>query len=107
MGLAGAVWSRKTLAGNWSSDVTFKAGHELIERGPYRWARHPIYTSLLLMLLGTAMVGGRVASFVGVGICFLALWIKLKQEERLLTRHFPAAYAAYQARVKALVPFLF
>lgn len=106
LGLAGAIWARWTLAGNWSSNVTFKQGHELVERGPYRFVRHPIYTSLLLMGLGTALAGNRAAQFAGLLLWFAGFWIKLKQEEQLLTRHFPTEYPAYQARVKALIPFV-
>ena len=55
LGLALAVWARRTLGSNWSSMVTFKQEHELVERGPYRFVRHPIYTSILLMALGSAI----------------------------------------------------
>ena len=106
LGLAGAVWARWTLAGNWSSNVTFKQGHELVERGPYRFVRHPIYTSLLLMGLGTALAGNRAAPFAGLLFWFAGFWIKLQQEEQLLTRHFPNKYPAYKTRVKALIPFV-
>ena len=47
LGLFVTLWARWTLAGNWSSDVTFKQGHELIRTGPYRFVRHPIYTGIL------------------------------------------------------------
>src|ERR1700722_17132852 len=97
-GLAIAIWARWTLAGNWSSNVTFKQGHELIVRGPYRFVRHPIYTSLLLMGLGTATGQTRVGGFVGVLFWFAGFWIKLRQEEQLLTRHFPSEYPAYKKR---------
>lgn len=107
LGLLAAVWSRKVLADNWSSTVTFKQGHKLVERGPYRFVRHPIYTSILVMVLGTALVANRVAALPALVFYFAGFWIKLKQEERLLRRHFPDAYPAYQARVKALVPFVF
>lgn len=106
LGLAGAVWSRWTLAGNWSSNVAFKQGHELIERGPYRFVRHPIYTSLLVMALGTAFAQARVGAFIGLLLIFIGFWIKLGQEERLLTRHFPDQYPAYKSRVKALISFV-
>lgn len=107
LGLAGAIWARHVLAGNWSGLVTFKEGHELVERGPYRFVRHPIYTSLLLMVLGSALANGRVAGLVAL-VCFcLAFGIKIAQEEELLLRHFPETYPAYQARVKRLVPFIF
>jgi protein-S-isoprenylcysteine O-methyltransferase Ste14 len=107
LGLLLAIWARVTLAGNWSSSVTFKEGHELVRRGPYRFARHPIYTAILLMGLGTAIASERVGAYVGVLFWLLGFWIKLKGEEALLERHFPAEYPEYKRRVKALVPFLF
>jgi len=106
IGLGGAIWSRRTLAGNWSGNITFKQGHELIERGPYRFVRHPIYTSILLMGLGTALDVGYAGAMAGVALMFLGYWIKLRQEEQLLTRHFPSEYPAYKTRVKALIPFI-
>jgi protein-S-isoprenylcysteine O-methyltransferase Ste14 len=105
LGLAGALWSRRTLGRNWSSNVTFKQGHDLIQRGPYRWVRHPIYSSMLLMFLGTALLYDRFSSLVGFLFFFGGLWIKLRQEERLLIKHFPE-YNSYKSKVKALVPFL-
>jgi protein-S-isoprenylcysteine O-methyltransferase Ste14 len=107
LGLSAAIWSRKTLGDDWSQDVEFKQGHKLVERGPYRFARHPIYTSHLLMGLGTAIESGLLVAFAGLLLFFIGFWIKLKQEESLLLRHFPDEYPAYKARVKALVPFLF
>ena len=64
-GLVGALWSRVALAGNWSNDPTFKKGHELIERGPYHWVRHPIYTAVLLMCLGSALAAGALRQLAG------------------------------------------
>jgi protein-S-isoprenylcysteine O-methyltransferase Ste14 len=106
LGLTVTIWARRTLAGNWSSDVTFKHGHELVKTGPYRFARHPIYTGLLLMAMGTAIETGRLRCGIGLVVVFIGFWIKLKQEERLMLRHFPDEYPAYQKQVKALVPFV-
>lgn len=106
LGLGVAIWARRTLAGNWSSDVTFKQGHELIESGPYRFVRHPIYTGLILMLLGTAMAKGRVQSWLGLLCQCIGFWIKLRQEEKVMLQHFPNEYPSYRKRVKALVPFI-
>jgi protein-S-isoprenylcysteine O-methyltransferase Ste14 len=105
-GLAFTLWARQTLAGNWSSDVTFKQDHELIRRGPYRFVRHPIYTGLLVMFLGTAIFIGEVRGVFSLLLIALGFWIKLRQEERLLLRHFPDAYPIYRAEVKALIPFV-
>jgi protein-S-isoprenylcysteine O-methyltransferase Ste14 len=106
-GLFLTIWARRTLAGNWSSNVTFKQGHELVRTGPYRYVRHPIYTGLLIMGLGTAVEIGQLHCWLSLPITALGFWIKLAQEERLLLRHFPNEYPAYQQEVKALVPFLF
>jgi protein-S-isoprenylcysteine O-methyltransferase Ste14 len=106
LGVMGAIWARRTLAGNWSSEVVFKENHELVERGPYQWVRHPIYTSILLMVLGAVLAAGRLASFVGLLFMASGLWIKLRQEEALMLRHFPTQYEAYMSRVKALIPFV-
>ena len=106
LGLSIAIWSRRTLGGNWSSEVTFKQGHELITAGPYRFARHPIYTGILLLCLGTAIASGQLGSWLGFLLLCAGFWIKLKQEESLLLRHFPEEYPVYRRRVKARVPFL-
>ncbi len=106
LGLWVTIWSRWTLGGNWSSEVAFKQGHELVKTGPYRYVRHPIYTGLLLMCLGTAIAVGRIHSWLGLLFLCAGFWIKLKQEESLLLRHFPDEYPAYKKQVKALVPFV-
>jgi len=106
LGLTVAIWSRRTLAGNWSATVTFKQGHELVQTGPYRFVRHPIYTGILLMILGSVIGAGRLQSWLGFLIVCVGFWIKLKQEESLMLRRFPDQYPAYRTRVEALVPFL-
>jgi protein-S-isoprenylcysteine O-methyltransferase Ste14 len=105
-GLMVSVWARSVLGRNWSARVTLKENHELIRRGPYRLVRHPIYSGLLLMIFGTAILAGQVGGFVAFLICFCGFWIKLRQEEILLTQHLPG-YLDYKAHTKALVPFLF
>ena len=106
IGLIIALWARTVLGGNWSASVTFRDNHELIERGPYRFVRHPIYTGVLLMFCGTAIVIGRGIAFLALLILFLIYWLRLRQEEALLTRHFPEAYRRYKSRTKALIPFV-
>jgi protein-S-isoprenylcysteine O-methyltransferase Ste14 len=105
VGLSIAIWSRVTLGGNWSGRVTLKENHELIQRGPYRLVRHPIYSGLLLMVLGTAILAGRVGAFIALVVCFCGFWVKLRQEERLLAQHL-SGYSDYMRRTKALVPFI-
>ena len=105
-GIAFAIWARALLAGNWSSDVTLKEGHELIVRGPYAWVRHPIYTGILTGLIGTALAVGEWRAILGVALAAGAFWRKLGIEEAVMRRQFGPAYDDYAARVPALVPFL-
>lgn len=105
-GLLVTIWACWTLAGNWSGKVAFKHGHELVKAGPYRFARHPIYTGILLMCLGTAVEVGQLHGWLGFPLLGFGFWIKLKQEETVLLQHFPDEYPAYRKQVKALVPFV-
>jgi protein-S-isoprenylcysteine O-methyltransferase Ste14 len=106
LGLATALWARRSLGGNWSGLVALKENHELVERGPYRYVRHPIYSGILLMVLGTAIVSGRASWFLAFFAVFIGVSVKARAEERLLTKHFPEAYPSYRRRVKALIPFI-
>jgi protein-S-isoprenylcysteine O-methyltransferase Ste14 len=105
-GLAFCVWARVTLGRNWSGTITFKEGHELIERGPYRLVRHPIYTGLLAMFLATAIAAGHLGGVVAVMLAFASFWVKLKEEEKLMLQQFPDQYGSYQQRVKRIIPFV-
>ena len=103
-GLFVAVWSRKVLGVEWSRDVELKQGHKLVKRGPYRYVRHPIYTGHLLMGLATAIGSGSLVGYAGLASFVAGFWLKLNQEERVLSRAFPDEYPGYKARVKALIP---
>lgn len=105
-GLAFCVWARATLGRNWSGTITLKEGHELIERGPYRFVRHPIYTGLLAMFLATAIAFGHLGGLVAVVVAFGSFWIKLREEEKLMRQQFPDQYGLYEQRVKRIIPFV-
>ena len=103
-GLAFAIWARVRLAGNWSGTVTLKQDHSLTRDGPYRFVRHPIYTGILLALLGTAIAIGEWRGLVGLGLITLSFLRKIAIEEQFLTARFADAYARYRAEVPALIP---
>jgi protein-S-isoprenylcysteine O-methyltransferase Ste14 len=105
-GTAFTIWARITLGRNWSAEVTFKQDHELIESGPYALVRHPIYTGLLMMALGTAVNYGRAMGFAVFFALCGAIWWKARQEERIMSSHFPEAYPEYKMRVRAIIPFV-
>lgn len=103
-GLGLCLWARRTLAGNWSGAVTLKEGHELVQNGPYRSIRHPIYTGVLMMILGTGLAGGEVHALLAFPIALTALWLRSRMEERWMSEAFGERYADYRKNSWALVP---
>jgi protein-S-isoprenylcysteine O-methyltransferase Ste14 len=105
-GLLFTVWARLHLGRNWSGSVTIKEGHELVTSGPYALVRHPIYTGLLLALLGSTLALGDLRAVLAFALAAGALWHKLRIEERWMRQQFGDAYQAYSRRVAALIPFV-
>jgi protein-S-isoprenylcysteine O-methyltransferase Ste14 len=104
-GLILFIQSHRALGRNWSSEVVIQEKHELIEKGPYAYIRHPLYSGLLLMFMGMALYCGRKVCIIVLGCCFFGFYFKSQMEERLLGKSFPA-YSEYKRRTKALIPFI-
>jgi protein-S-isoprenylcysteine O-methyltransferase Ste14 len=102
------TWSARIYLGKlWSSAITRKEGHRIVDTGPYALVRHPIYSGLILALIATAVAEGRVTGLIGAALVIFGLWLKGRSEERFLTVELGAdAYASYCSRVPMLVPFL-
>ena len=79
---------------------------ELVERGAYRFVRHPIYGGLILASVGLAVIVPWVGTFVAVSLLAIVLDLKRRREEVWLAARYPG-YLAYRARTKALIPFLY
>jgi protein-S-isoprenylcysteine O-methyltransferase Ste14 len=99
-----AVWARRHLGRNWSGAITTKADHQLVQTGPYRWLRHPIYTGMLGMFLGSALVWGELHALLGLALITLAYARKIRLEERSLREVFGGAYDRYCESSWALIP---
>jgi protein-S-isoprenylcysteine O-methyltransferase Ste14 len=105
-GLIIAIAARRTLARNWSGAVALKEDHELITTGLYKYVRHPIYTGMLLMILGTALSVATLGACIGFFIILVGILLKLRQEEALLTKHFAQSYLSYKKCTRTLIPFI-
>jgi protein-S-isoprenylcysteine O-methyltransferase len=105
-GLLFAVWARVHLGRNWSGSPTIKVGHQLIRSGPYRYVRNPIYTGILVGLIGTALVIGMWIVVFAVGVGVVAFLLKIRAEEELLMEKFGDEYMNYKREVKSLIPFV-
>ena len=107
LGLALTWWARMQLGRLWSSAITRKEEHRLVDTGPYAFVRHPIYTGLIIALLATAAIEATLVALLGALLIVLGLWVKARAEERfLMTELGPDAYESYRRRVPMLVPFL-
>ncbi len=104
-GLGLAVWARIYLGRNWGMPMTEKDDPELVTSGPYRFVRHPIYSGILLAILGSALATSLywLIALVALGVYFV---YSARVEERLMTSSFPSAYRSYMAHTKMLIPFV-
>jgi protein-S-isoprenylcysteine O-methyltransferase Ste14 len=99
-------WARIHLGRLWSSSVTRKADHRVVDTGPYGIVRHPIYTGIIVASIATAMLRATVLAWLGVVAMTLGWIIKARLEERFLREQLGAeAYDAYARRVPMLSPF--
>jgi len=99
-----AVWARRHLGRNWSGAITETVGHQLVRSGPYRRVRHPIYSAMLGMTVGTAVVSGELHALVALALMTVAYVRKIPLEERHLRTVFGPAYDEYRRGTWAVVP---
>ncbi len=105
LGIGLAIWARVHLGRNWSAVPSIKEGHELVTSGPYAVIRHPIYTGILLSVLGSTIISPVWLAIFAVTVGMF-LW-RVHVEENLMMRQFPGQYPAYKKRTWALIPFVF
>jgi protein-S-isoprenylcysteine O-methyltransferase Ste14 len=79
---------------------------ELVTTGPYRRVRHPIYTGIILALLGTALATA-LYGLIAVAVLSAYFIYSATREESFLAEQFPDTYPAYKHSTKMLVPFVF
>jgi protein-S-isoprenylcysteine O-methyltransferase Ste14 len=101
------LWARLSLGTMWSAAPMVKGDRQLRTRGPYAVTRHPIYTGLLGMLLGTTLLGGIGQWIVLFPVGLIVFEIKIRMEERLMLATFPNEYPRYRRQVPQLVPGLY
>jgi protein-S-isoprenylcysteine O-methyltransferase Ste14 len=106
-GFAFTWWARLHLGRLWSANVGRKAGHRVVDTGPYGVVRHPIYTGITLASIATAAMRGTAAGWAGAAIMTAGWVIKARLEEDFLRQQLGIeAYDAYARRIPMLIPFL-
>jgi protein-S-isoprenylcysteine O-methyltransferase len=107
-GLAVRWWAIVTLGRFFTVDVVIEKDHELVERGPFRWVRHPSYTGVLVAFMGWAMTLG---NWVPLGLVMVPIFVafarRMKVEEEALRGALGERYVEYMKRTKRLIPGLY
>lgn len=102
------VWAAtRHLGKQWRYQAALRDDHELIRTGPYAWVRHPIYTSMLGMVLATGFCWTWWPMFLAAVVVFVAgTELRVRAEDKLLAERFGEAFAGYRKSVPAFIPFL-
>jgi protein-S-isoprenylcysteine O-methyltransferase Ste14 len=105
LGLALAVWARVYLGRNWGMPMSQKEDPELITTGPYHLIRHPIYSGIVLAMIGTSIA---ISLYWLVAVALLGAYFLYSavMEERFMAGLFPDSYPAYQRSTRMLIPFI-
>ena len=106
LGLALAVWARVHIGRNWGMPMSQKDDPELVTSGPYAKVRHPIYSGIILAMIGSAVAIGVYWIIAAVVVSGYFIYSALG-EERYMTTVFPESYPEYKRRTKMLVPLIF
>ena len=104
LGLAIALWARIHLGNYWSDKVVLRHDHHLIRTGPYAYIRHPIYSGVLLGVLGTALIVDQWRGLLAFALLFVNYTIKAKREERILADRFNEEFRQHQSGTGFLLP---
>lgn len=101
-----AFWARLHIGRNWGMPMSLRQGHELVTSGPYAYVRHPIYSGLMLAMIGSAPAVSMLWLLL-FPIYFIYFIVSARTEEKMMLAQFPDAYPAYRRRTKMLLPFVF
>jgi protein-S-isoprenylcysteine O-methyltransferase Ste14 len=106
-GIALRQWSIAVLGRFFSMYIGIQEGQKVVDRGPYRLVRHPSYTGILLILVGTGLTFQSLAAVLIVLLIFsLAYGYRIYEEEKVLTLELGDVYVEYSKRTKRLIPYI-
>lgn len=101
-----AAWALASFH-SWRFRAKLDQGHQLATDGPFRLVRHPIYTALTLLALGSAIWAPTVVIWSGFALIAVGSELRARSEEVLLRRAFGVAYADYSKRTRRFIPFVY
>ncbi|HYE08795.1 MAG TPA: isoprenylcysteine carboxylmethyltransferase family protein [Patescibacteria group bacterium] len=103
-GCVANIKGRFNLGKNWANHIKIYEEHTLVQAGMYRFVRHPLYASIMLMLYGGCLVYRNITAFAAVSFVFIPfMYYRARQEEVLLLQRFPQ-YEEYKVRTGMFFP---
>lgn len=104
LGYAATLWTYAIMGAAWRIGVNAREKTELVERGPFGWVRHPIYSLQIVMLAGAALLLPTPVSLLNLALHFVCVRLKAADEEKYLLRVHGDSYRDYQFRTGKLFP---
>jgi protein-S-isoprenylcysteine O-methyltransferase Ste14 len=89
---------------SWRFRAKLDQGHQLATNGAFRVLRHPIYSAMNLLALGSAFWIPTVITGAGFILIAVGSILRARSEETLLRRAFGAEYVEYSRRTKRFIP---
>ena len=104
--IAGSLltWTFRSLGKNLTDTVVTRKEHTLVTTGPYRWVRHPFYSSVVLSVLANSLAAANWFLFLTGSLLFMLLVIRTRKEEGNLVARFGDEYGKYMRRTGRFVP---
>ena len=103
-GLILLVWVHHTLGRRWSTNLQLREEHTLVTGGPYRWARHPMYTALFSFFAGLVLVSASWLVALLVVVAILVLYARIGEEETMMIEQYGDEYRAYMQQTGRFLP---
>lgn len=98
------IWTFRSLGKNLTDTVVTRKDHTLVTSGPYRWVRHPFYSSVGLSVLANSLAAANWFLFLTGSLVFMLLVIRSRKEEENLVARFGGQYGEYMKRTGRFVP---
>jgi protein-S-isoprenylcysteine O-methyltransferase Ste14 len=100
-----ARWVLRAIGSNVSETILTKSSHQLVTHGPYRWIRHPLYTTGIVLFVSLGLIAANWFILLFAAIALLAIrFAVVPREERELVARFGARYEEYRRRTGAMTP---
>lgn len=99
-----SIWIHRSLGKHFSQNLQIFAGHVVVQQGPYRFVRHPMYATFIFFAVSTCVATTSVAMMAITSVCIILLLRRIAREERMLVDHLGDLYRAYMNETGTLLP---